>query len=67
MAKVNQEFDIKRVFTETKEALNKNITKSEGRIEMITEIEQFFEANNLKVVQEVEVPDAPVEEKENKK
>lgn len=54
MAKVNKEFDIKRVFTETKEALNRNITKSEGRIDMLTELEQFFDANNLKVVQEVE-------------
>ena len=54
MAKVNKEFDIKRVFNETKEALNRNITKSEGRIDMLTELEQFFDANNLKVVQEVE-------------
>ena len=57
MAKVNQEFDIKKVFAETKEALNKNITKSEGRIDMLTELEQFFEQNHLKVVQEVEVSD----------
>ena len=61
MAKVTQEFNIKQVFSETKDALNKGITKNEGRIDMLTELEQFFEANHLKVVQEVEVPDVPVE------
>ena len=67
MAKVNKEFDIKRVFNETKEALNRNITKSEGRIDMLTELEQFFDANNLKVVQEVEEESATNSSEDAKK
>lgn len=65
--KTTQEYDIKRVFSETKDALNKNMTKSEGRIDMLTELEQFFEQNNLKVVQEVDVPEEDAEKEKAKR
>ena len=58
-----KEFDITKVFEDTTKSLRDEILAANARVAFIQELEQFFKANNLKVIQEVadEPKEAPAE------
>jgi len=56
-----RDFDFIKVLDDTKEGLQKGIESNQSRMSLLDELKNFFETNNLKVVQLVE-EEAPVEE-----
>ena len=53
-----ENFDITKIFNDTKVNLENSIEQSKGRISMLEELTDFFAKNNLKVVREL--PDEEV-------